>query len=56
MLDDFNTRVLLVVETSVETVAENQYVDALPFEILEVVQFQILRLANGGRHQRQRNE
>ena len=42
MVDDLNARVLLVVETAVETVAEHQHVDPLSLEILEVVKLQVL--------------
>ena len=38
MMDDFDARVLLVVETTIETVAEHQHVHALPLKVLAVVQ------------------
>ena len=37
MLDDLDTRVLLVVESTIETVAEYEYVDTLSLEIAKVV-------------------
>ena len=42
MMDDLNARVLLVVETAVETIAEHQHVDTLTLEILAVVELQVL--------------
>ena len=44
MVDYFDARVLLVVETSVETVAEHKNVHPLTFEIIKVVQLEILPL------------
>ena len=44
MLDNLNARVLLIIETTIETVAEHEYIDTLSFEVLTVVQFQILRM------------
>ena len=44
MLDDFYARVLFIIETAVETVAENQHVDALTLKIAAVVKHKVLRL------------
>ena len=42
VMNDFNAGILLVVETSVKTVAEYQHVDCPTFEIVEVVERQVL--------------
>ena len=47
MMDDFYARVLLVVETAVETITEHKYVHALPLEIFTVVELKVLRLTKG---------
>ena len=46
VLYNLNTRVLLVIEATVETVAEYQNIHSLTFEVLTVVQLQILSMTN----------
>ena len=51
VMDNLNTRILLVVETAVEAVAIDEYVHTLALEVLEVIKFQVLCPANGcGQH------
>ena len=54
VVDNLYAGVLLVVETSVETVAEHQHVHTLPLKILAVVELQILTPGNNG-HEGQNN-
>ena len=42
VVDNLNTRVLLIIESSIEAVAEHQHIAPLAFEILEIVQLEIL--------------
>ncbi len=42
VMDNLNSRVLLVVETTIETIAEHQHVYALTLEVFKVVQLKIL--------------
>ena len=42
MMDDFNAGVLFVIEATIEVVAIDQNIDALAFEILKVVEYEIL--------------
>lgn len=51
MLNNLDTRILLVVEASVETIAEDQNIDSLPFKIILIVQFQVLCLQKGYDHE-----
>ena len=44
VLDNLNAGILLVIESAIKTVAENQHIYALPLKIAAVVQFQILCL------------
>ena len=38
MMDDLNARILLIVETAIETVAEHENVHALTLKIFTVIQ------------------
>jgi hypothetical protein len=42
MMDDFDAGVLLIVEASVEVVAIDQNIDTLAFEILKVIECEVL--------------
>jgi hypothetical protein len=42
MMNDFYSRILLIVESSVKTVAEDQHVDSLSLEILLLIELQVL--------------
>lgn len=50
MMYNLDTRILLVVEATVEAVTEYQYNHTLTLEVLQIVQLQVLRLATR-RHQ-----
>ena len=41
---DFDARVLFVVESAIETIAEHQHIHSLSFEVFQFVQFQVLCL------------
>ena len=52
-MDDFDAGILLVVEPSVEGIAEYEDVDALAFEVTEIVELQVRRFGlTGGREER----
>ena len=54
MLNNLNTRVLLIIETTVKTVAEHQDIHSLTFEVFTVVQLQILCMTNSNSCQQHR--
>jgi hypothetical protein len=46
MVDYLNTRVFLVVEPSIEIVAEYQHIDSLSLKILAIIKLKILGITN----------
>ena len=51
MMDNLDARVLFVVEAAVKTIAEHQHIHPLPFEILKVVEENILGHHDAGGYQ-----
>ena len=47
MLDDFYSRILLVIKASIKTITEYQYINPSSLKIILFVQFHILRLSKG---------
>ena len=49
-------RVLFVIEPAVETVAEDQHVHSLKFEVLKVIQLKVLGLTEAACHEQEEEE